>query len=165
MSKRHGFLILDACVLIDYVHADASVLGTVSRHVAPIAVVRPVFDEVDRLDEALAAKLCLQIVDVELDVASEASRTRGPLSFQDRLCLIVAQRERWTCVTNDKALRLACSAEKVSVIWGLEMMLRAVRAGAMTRKDALAVALAISGENPKYVTKALVETFAKKLGT
>lgn len=104
-------------------------------------------------------------MDVELDVASEASRTRGPLSFQDRLCLIVAQRERWTCVTNDKARRLACSAENVSVIWGLEMMLRAVLAGAMTRKDALAVALAISAENPKYVTKALVETFAKKLGT
>lgn len=157
MPKREGFLILDACVLIDYVDADASVLGTVSRHVAPIAVVRPVFDEVDQLDEALAASLRLRIVNVELDIASEAARTQGPLSFQDRLCLIVAQRERWTCVTNDKALRAACSAENVSVIWGLEMMVRAVHAGAMSAKDALAVAQAISAQNPRYVTKALVK--------
>lgn len=68
-------------------------------------------------------------------------------------------------MTNDKARRLACSAESVSVIWGLEMMLRAVRAGAMTARTRWRSRLAISAENPKYVTKALVETFAKKLGT
>lgn len=164
MPKLDPFLILDACVLIDYAEADASVLATVSRHVAPIAVVRPVFEEVEQLDEALAARLELMIVDVELDVAAEAARTRGPLSFQDRLCLLVAQRERWTCVTNDTALRKACFANAVSVLWGLEMMVQAVEADAMTAKDALEVARAIHAQNPRYVPKDLIEAFARKVG-
>lgn len=73
MPKWEGFLILDACVLIDYVDADASVLGTVSRHVAPIAVVRPVFDEVEQLDEALAASL-----DAQIETPSNPNQVRAP---------------------------------------------------------------------------------------
>jgi len=161
MSTR--LLILDACVLIDYVDADASVLGTVSTHVARTAVVRPVFDEVDQLDERQAAQLGLCILDVDFALATKAAAAPSQLSFQDRLCLLVAKEEAWTCVTNDGALRRACSVENVSVLWGLEIMVEAVRVGAMTLDEAESVAEAIHRQNPRYVTRAIVESFREKM--
>ena len=161
MSTR--LLILDACVLIDYVDADASVLGTVSTHVARAAVVRSVFDEVDQLDERQAAQLGLSILDVPLDLAAKAAETPSRLSFQDRLCLLVAREEGWTCVTNDGALRRACIAENVPVLWGLEIMAEAVEVGAMTPDEAVFVAEAIHEQNPRYVTCAIVESFRQKV--
>jgi len=75
------FLILDACVVIDYADTDASVLGTVSAHVAPLALARPVLDEVDQLDERDALDLGITVVDIELRkvlVRAGAVRFEGP---------------------------------------------------------------------------------------
>lgn len=161
MPRR--LLILDACVLIDYVDADPSVIGTVSMHVAPTAVVRPVFDEVDQLDEALAVELGLSILDVDFELAAEAARATSPLSFQDRLCLLVAKREGWTCVTNDGALRRACIADDVSVLWGLEIMAEAVTVGGMSPEEAIVVAETMHRQNPRYVTTTIVESFRRRV--
>ena len=161
MSTR--LLILDACVLIDYVDADPSVIGTVTAHVAPTAVVRPVFDEVDQLDEPQAAELGLSILDVDLELAAKAAEAPSSLSFQDRLCLLIAKEEGWTCVTNDGALRRACIAENVSVLWGLEIMAEAVAAGAMTPDEAVFVAETMQRQNPRYVTSAIVESFRRRV--
>ena len=161
MSAR--LLILDACVLIDYVDADPSVIGTVSRHVAPTAVVRPVFDEVDQLDEPQAVELGLSILDVDLDLAARAAEVPSPLSFQDRLCLLLAKEEGYTCVTNDRALRRTCIAESVSVLWGFEMMAEAVSLGAMTADEAVLVAETMHRLNPRYVTVEIVDSFRRKV--
>lgn len=166
MPKKRGtprFLILDACVLIDYVDADASVLGTVSKHVAPVFVARPVFDEVDQISEHEATNLGLCIVDVEYELASRAVVRRGALSFQDHVCLLLARERGWTCVTNDGALRRACQDDGVDVRWGLEIMVDAVRLDAMTIAEAEAVANAIHRSNPRFVTRPLINRFSKKL--
>ncbi len=43
-------LIVDACVLIDFMEADPSVLGVIARSVGPIHVPSPVLAEVHALD-------------------------------------------------------------------------------------------------------------------
>ena len=156
-------MILDACVVIDYAESDLSVLGTVSRNVAPIALARPILDEVEQLDEHQAVALGVTIVDVDLSLATSAAAPGSTLSFEDRVCLLLAKREAWTCVTNDKPLRAACAKEAVTVMWGLEMMLHAVGAGAMTSAEAIDVAKAMHDANPRYVTKQLVAEFTRKV--
>lgn len=157
------FLILDACVVIDYVDADVSVLGTITAHVAPLAVARPVLDEVDQLEEGDAIDLGISIVEIDLTLATEAATGGSALSFEDRVCLLVAKREAWTCVTNDKRLRAACASESVPVMWGLEMMLRAVEVGAMSAEEAVSIAEEMNGINPRYVTETLVREFTRKV--
>lgn len=122
---------------------------------------RPVLDEVG-LDEADAVELGITIVDVDLALASEAAKGPRVLSFEDRVCLLVAQRESWTCVTNDKPLRNACIAESVSVMWGLELMLEAVGVDALSAAEAIAIAEAIHESNPRFVTEALLSEFKRK---
>jgi hypothetical protein len=160
--KRGGYLLLDACVLIDYRDADISILTVVSREVGPVAIARPVLDEVDGFDESAAAGL--EVVDCAIDLLDDALRGPGPLSFADWVSLIVARQRRWTCVTNDVSLRQACEAESVAVKWGLELMLDAVGVGVITPERALATAVAIHEANPLFVTAAILGRFAARLG-
>lgn len=162
--KPSGFLLLDASVLIDYWDADLTILTVVSREVAPVAIARPVLDEVDGIDEAAATAAGLEVVGCDIDILDDALRGPGPLSFPDWLSLIVARQRRWTCVTNDTTLRHACEAEEVAVKWGLELMLDAVDAGVISPEKALATAVAIHEANPLFVTAAIVARFAKRLG-
>jgi hypothetical protein len=162
VSKPTRFLILDACVLIDVSHIDRDVLAEVCRAVGSIHVAKPVFDEVQQIDETIAAAVGLAIVEPELEDLMEAARLpRGPLSFQDRLCLLVAARERWTCVSNDKPLRAACTARRVPVLWGLEMLGLAAPKVTVARLEK--AAWEIHAKNPRYVPKKLVEAFLMKL--
>jgi len=91
-------------------------------------------------------------------------RFGGSLSFQDALCLFLAKRETWTCVTNDKPLRRACTSGGVDVLWGLEMMQRAVGPGAMTVTAAVGMAEKIHSLNPRFATAKLLTAFERKLG-
>lgn len=159
--SRGELLILDACVLIDFVDADPSILAIVSKHVGTIHVASPVFEEVDQLDPSTAQSLGIDVVEPELELLSEAVRTRGRISVQDRLCFLLAKSKGWTCVSNDGHLRRVCVAEKVSVLWGLEMMGRAVEAGALPGDAAVAVARKIQESNP-YITDDIVAAFATK---
>jgi hypothetical protein len=162
VSRPTRFLILDACVLIDLSHIDRDVLAEVCGAVGLVHVAKPVFDEVKQIDEAAAAGVGLAIIEPELEDLLEAARTpRGSLSFQDRLCLLVAARQGWTCVSNDKPLRAACSARSVPVLWGLEML--ALAAPKVTFSRLEKAAWAIHAKNPRYVPKRLVEVFLAKL--
>jgi hypothetical protein len=161
MSHRGELLILDANVLIDFIDADASILAIVSKHVGTIHVASPVFEEVDQLDASMAQSLGIDVVEPELELLDEAVRTRGRVSVQDRVCFLLAKSKGWICVSNDGGLRRVCVAENVSILWGLEMMGRAVEAGALPGEAALAVARKIQENNP-YITEEIVAAFAAK---
>lgn len=163
MATPTRYLVLDACVLIDFLEADRSVLAVISAHLGQIAVVRPVFDEVDGVSEEQASLLGLDIVDVDLDLATDAAGRQGPLSFEDNLCLSLALREGWTCVTNDGALRKACRKHQVDVRWGLELLLDLVSAGGLGHDEAEAIATSIHVQNPHYVTERVLAEFKSKL--
>lgn len=164
MVARRELLLVDADVLIDYVVADVTILGRVARHVGSVYVVRSVLSEVEGLDAGDCERLGLEIVEPSVDQLIEAGAdSRGRLSFNDRLSLIVAAEAGWTCVSNDRALRKACAGRRVPVWWGLQLMLELVRAGELDREVALEVAWAIHESNRLHITREIVERFRREL--
>jgi hypothetical protein len=108
-------LLVDANVLIDFALTDRTVLAVVVRHVGVAHVPRDVLAEVEQLDEAACAELGLVVVDGTLEQLTEAGAGTGRLSFEDRVCLILARDNGWTCVSNDGRLRRECEAAGVAV--------------------------------------------------
>lgn len=161
MPKKPKVLLMDANVLIDYQKSDLSVLGLVNKHVAEVHVLTTIIEEVDGVDVVDCERLGLKAIEPELHQLTLAASKRGQLSFRDHLCLIVASDASFVCVTNDKPLRNACSADGVSILWGLEIMTALVRANAMRAADAIQTAEKIHLSNPLHITKKLVDRFAK----
>jgi predicted nucleic acid-binding protein len=160
MSGSGGrFLILDANVLIDYCAADRWVLTLISQHVDRIAVPPALLDEVDDLDESECDRLSLAVVEVSLELLTNAGKRRSGLSYNDHLCLLVAKEGGWTCVTNDGRLRRECGAEKVPVLWGLEPLIDLIEGGHLTVTQAHEVATRIHESNPLFITKDIVTRF------
>jgi len=155
-------LVVDANVLIDFASTDSSVLALVVQHVGGIHVPRDVLEEVEQLTEDTCTRLGMVIVDGTLEQLLEAGATSGGLSFQDRMCLILARDHGWTCVTNDKRLRAACTEVGVGVKWGLQLLLELVAAGVLAAADALALAAEITSANP-WMGEKLLEAFGQKL--
>jgi hypothetical protein len=164
VATGRELLLLDANVVIDYAIADLGVLGLVARHIGRVYVVRSILEEVDQIQEGDCERLGIEIVEPSLEqlVAAGAAQ-RDRLSFTDRLSLIIAHDSGWTCVTNDRALRKACSQLHVPVKWGLELMLALVRAGEFEADAALAVARAIHEDNTRHLTAEILERFAREL--
>lgn len=155
-------LLLDANVLIDFVTTDGQVLAKVVEHLGAVHVPRDVLAEVEQLDEVACAALGLVIVDGTVEQLTEAGSARGRLSFEDRVCLIIARDNGWTCVTNDGRLRRECEAVNVPVLWGFQLMIELVRRGALTADEAVAVAEAVGRANPR-LTPEVVEAFRVKV--
>lgn len=156
------FLVLDACVLIDFCEVDRTILTVVSEHVGKIHVPAPVLEEVDQIEADEAMDLGIVVVEPELEHVVTAGARRGGLSFEDRLCVIMARDRSWTCVSNDGAVRKACELESVPVLWGLEMMGLAVGVGAIGIEEAERAAREIHGVNPMFVTEEIVQRFIEK---
>lgn len=161
MRGPRGYLLVDANVLIDSLAADLSVLARASQSLGDVHILSTVLDEVEGLDTADCERLGLNVVEPELAQLTEAAERRSTLSAQDHLCLVVARARGWTCVTNDGALRRACTAEDVAVLWGLEVMTELVRLVQLSAEDAIAVARAIHESNPLHIPDSLVERFAR----
>ncbi|RME21207.1 MAG: hypothetical protein D6798_18700 [Deltaproteobacteria bacterium] len=102
------------------------------------------------------------MVDGTLEQILEAGAERGSLSFADRMCLILARDESWTCVSNDGPLRRACEADGVGVLWGLQLMLELVHAGGMEPDAAIAVAEAIGAEN-RWIGAGVIAEFKRRV--
>ncbi len=154
-------LIVDACVLIDFLDTEPSVFAIVARAVGPIYVASPVLSEEVGIDAAKAERLGLAVVEPPGDIFEQSARTRGGLSFHDLLGLLMAKAEGWTLVTNDKALRSACERDGVDVLWGLQMLGLAVEAGALAPHDAIELVNRIAEINPT-IGGGLVRAFAER---
>lgn len=163
MTRRRAarkLMIMDACVLIDFIKADRAVLELVVKHVGPLHVASPVVDEVHEIDdENELIELGLVIVVPEIEDAFAAASQSGPTSFQDQLCLLAAKRHGFTCVTNDKPLRKRCKKEKVPLLWGLQLLAELHRSGGIPAKDALDIAEKIRKANPKHITPKILNRY------
>lgn len=162
-AKGGALLVLDSNVLIDYCDADRSVLTLASRHVGQIHVPSVLLDEVDGLDESECGRLGLLVVEPEGALLAAAGRRRPGLSYYDHVCLLAAKKEGWTCVTNDGRLRRECTAERVSVWWGLELMVPLVADRHLTIAAATTVAQAIHVANPLYITDDILRRFKARI--
>lgn len=155
-------MIMDACVLIDYLKTDRSVLALFVKHVGPVHVISPVVEEVKDIDSVNELiELGLFIVEPELNDVFESASRKGPTSFQDNLCLLTAKRNGFTCVTNDKNLRECCTQEGVPIIWGLQLLAILTKHGGISRAEALDIAQQIHKSNPKHITPAILKRFAE----
>ena len=153
-------MIMDACVLIDFIKTGRAVLELVVNHVGPLYVPSPVVDEVNEIDdENELVALGLIIIEPEIEDAYAAISRSGPLSFEDWLCLLTAKRHGFTCVTNDKNLRKLCRQESVSLLWGLELLAELHKVGGVPATEAEAIAQAIRLSNPKHITEKIVSRF------
>ncbi len=158
-----AWFIADANVLIDYAQTSPDILGLVARHIGPVYVAAAVLDEVEQLDEAQCQAIGLTSVEGSLAQMTEAAQRGGPLSFEDKLCLVLARDNGWTCLSNDGPLREACKAQGVSVVWGLEIMLWLVQARHLDADKAIEVAEAIHLSNPLYITRKIITTFRQRV--
>lgn len=160
-----SLLLMDACVLIDFVKSDQTIFRLLSEFVGLVNVVSPVVDEVKDIEGAYELeKMGVIILEPTLDDVFIAANTQGSISFQDRLCLLMARRNGFTCVTNDVRLRKECEKENVPFLWGLELLIKLYKRNGITADDALEIALKIQEKNPKHITPQLLERFKGGLG-
>ncbi|MCY4628730.1 MAG: hypothetical protein OXE58_14350 [Acidobacteria bacterium] len=154
----------DANVLIDYSKSgDLAVLSLVVEHVGPLAVVSTVFDEVHELDANDCARLGIGIVEPTTEQLERARCVESKVSFNDRVCLVVCRETGWTCVTNDRALQRLCRQQGVAARFGLGLLLDLATAGAITRRQAEAVARRIQVRNPFHINERVVARFVVAL--
>ncbi len=157
-----ALLIVDACVLIDFWHADPSVVALICRHVGQLNVAQGVLAEVRGLDASTAQDAGLRVVQPDFEVLSEAATAGRGLSYQDQQCLILARMHGWTCVTNDGRLRRVCAEDGVDVLWGLELLAQLVEAAGIPAAQAVALAHEMARAN-RYLTTAILTRFQDRV--
>jgi hypothetical protein len=155
-------LLVDACVLIDYATTSGDVLQLVSKHVGSLHVTPTVFTEVTQMPPGDVARWGLTVVEPSLEALGWASQERGRLSFPDRLAIAVSKEHGFTCVSNDRQLRLECDRQGVSVIWGLELLIQLVEAHGIPVAKAEACGKAICAAN-RWLGSNVLEGFLLRL--
>lgn len=85
------------------------------QHLGDVFVPEAILDEVPELSREDCEALGIHVVTATDQQVTEAAAfgRKGPLSFNDRLFVLMARDEQWICVTNDKSLRAACKREKL----------------------------------------------------
>lgn len=165
MRRRSGKgkpLILDSCVLIDYMQADSSIIRVLVEHIGPLHVTSSLIEEINDIDDE-SELVDLGLIVVDPDIAEFSYSSTGPLSIHDQLCFFTAKSLGFTCVTNDKNLRRLCEQEGVPIMWGLELIAELHRAGGITRKNAEALAKAIAKANPMHITDEIISRFLERI--
>lgn len=163
-TRTKRFLIVDANILIDFSKSDRTVIKLICKHVGQIFLATPVLDEISEIDHGDCAELGIVLVEPELEHLLLAGQGSGPLSFQDKLCLILAKENNWTCVTNDKPLRQKCETEGVPLIWGVELICILVECCGLPKENAKAIIVKMQMANPKYITDSIVKRAFERLG-
>ena len=93
----------------------------------------------------------------------QAAEIESQVSFNDRLCLVMCRENKWTCVTNDGALRRLCERHGVETRFGLGLMVDLVAAGALTRERAEDIAQRIHASNPLHINERVLGRFSSAL--
>ncbi|MFP4106213.1 MAG: hypothetical protein ACLFVU_09000 [Phycisphaerae bacterium] len=156
-------LIADANVLIDYAVSDRRLLTLISRHIGRLYVPSPVLDEVQALGAEEAQRHGCQEIEPTFSQLTQAAAGGGALSFQDWLCLIIAQDEGWAVLSNDGALRKACGRASIDCIWGLEAMAILTDDDHLRPARAIRIAEKMAAQNP-FLTPELLERFRRRVG-
>jgi len=158
-------LLLDACVLIDFIKADPSVLTMIVENLGQVYVASPIVSEVHDVEgEAGLVALGLEVLEPELEELFRAQEMVGTTSFEDNICLLLAKRFGFICVTNDVNLRKYCVKESVSVLWGLDLLAELVASTALLPSEAYQIAYKIHTTNPKHITPRILNRFKEKVG-
>lgn len=162
--ENRRLLILDANILIDFCKCDITIVRLIGKHIGQIYLATPVLNEIKEIDEGDCIELGITLIEPELEQVMLASEKKGPLSFQDNLCLIIAKMHGMICVTNDIPLRRKCENEGVPLFWGIELICILVESGGLPVKQSKDIILEIKRLNPKYITDEIVKSAFSRLG-
>jgi len=155
-------VITDASVLIDYVKSNKRVLLLLSRLFSEVKIPYEIFKEVNEITLIDADEYHLDVFYPDSDVLYEAANIQNPLSFQDNVCFMEAQRNRWAIITNDRKLKELCESENIQTYWGLQVIVLMVQKGIMTKKMALKTAEKIGSVNT-WISSSVFNDFIRKL--
>jgi len=155
-------IVIDADVSIDYAISDKSVLSKISKEICKVYIPLPILQEVRQLTATEVGELGLNIFEPTLRQLVEASIRGGPLSFEDKICYIIARDKKWICVTNDNNLRKKCTEENVGIAWGFDLMLWLNHEGLLSKSRAQDIVDKIKDSN-KYIKPEIVTKFTEKL--
>jgi len=148
-------MIMDACVLIDYMNGEPDLFKLISSHIGPIYVATPILEELEDLG--------LIPIEPEIGDVFTANEMDGQTSFQDNICFLTAKRQSFTCVSNDTNLRRQCTDSSVPILWGLELILDLTKAGGILKKEASRIAGDIQKSNPRQISVRILSDFEAKL--
>jgi rRNA-processing protein FCF1 len=158
------FMIMDACVLIDYMNGEPDLFKLISSHIGPIYIATPILEEVDSIKSIEELEeLGLIAIEPEIEDVFTAEELGGQTSFQDNICFLTAKRRSLTCVSNDINLRRQCTEESVPILWGLELILDLTKAGGIGKKEASRIARDIQKSNPRHINARILSDFVVKL--
>lgn len=163
MPERPPAFVIDANVLIDYADSDPTILALFSKHIGTIHVITDVLEKVEQINTMECRGLGLGIAEPTLEQYLEAGQKISGLAFDDKLCFIIARDNHWTLISNDKALRSACSSVNIPLLWGLEIMLPLVKRNLLPGSHALQTATMIQSSNSQFVHQKILESFSKKI--
>ena len=163
-DEAPNVLLADADVLIDYRESDISVLQDVGERIARVAVLSHTLDEVHDVTKEDCAALGIEVIEVETPMLLAAAEGEAQVSFNDRLCFLVCRERRWTCVTNDRALRRLCHRHHVKVRYGLSLMVDLVACGAIDRRRTESIARRMQKANPLHINERVLARFFRALG-
>ena len=157
-SDEAKFLIVDANILIDYLDCNEKLFVLINEHIGQVFLASPLLDEVKTLDLCRCHKLGINIIEPTIEQLSWAADQEFSISFQDKICLILARDYNWALVTNDKALRRRCESEKITLIWGVELICLLCEAGVLHKDNARDIILVLHDNNPLFITKEIVKS-------
>lgn len=158
------FMIMDACVLIDYMNGDPGIFKLISSHIGPVCITTTILEEVDSIQSTEDLEvLGLTLIEPEIEDVFTAVEMIGQTSFEDNVCYLTAKRQGLTCVSNDKKLRKLCMDAAVPTIWGLELILNLTQAGGILKKKAYRIARDIRKSNPRHISARILDDFEDKL--
>lgn len=157
-------LLAEVNLLMDYCESgNRAVLSLVTERIAPLAVVSTVLDGVRGINTDDCTSLGISVVEPTREQLERATCVDSPVSFSDRICVVVCRDEGWTCVTNDKALERLCDESEVPTRFGLNLLADLVATGAITRRRAAFVARRIHDVNPNHINDRALSCFLVRL--
>lgn len=155
--------VIDANVIIDFRDSDLNILSLFSQKAGQIIVPTLIADEVHRVSNEQFQQLGLQIYEPETSELLLAYSQPGGLSRQDYLCLILAQKYQWSCITNEKLLRNECERNNIKTIRGLRLLIHLYQNKHISQAKADEVALMIQTANPLHITESIIQEFRTHL--
>ena len=164
IESEHRDYIIDASTLIDYADTDLSVLKIFSENIGQILIPIPIIEEVKQISEEELVAYNFKIIVPTIEQIIQAFSNVGVLSFADLICLIIAQKNNCTIITNDKSLQREAEKAGVNVIRGLRVMIMLVGAGLLSKNEARKIAKKMSEIN-RFITTKIISDFMKELSS
>ncbi len=166
MTDNHElkYLIVDANILIDYLECDESLFALIKNQIGQVLLASPLIEEVKDLDLERCQKLGIKIVEPTLEQLVWATDQEFSISFQDKICLIMARDHNWILVTNDKALRKRCESENITLIWGVELICLLCESGGLQKDRVRDIIWLLHRNDPFFITREIVMRAFVRLG-